>query len=72
MTATPTPITIERGETFYRNSSRPWRTDYSCVGPDGTVFKGHTHKAALLSLLRQRYGKIEITIIDGPTWRTRP
>lgn len=72
MTGEATRITVERGETFYRGRNYPWRTDYSCVGPDGTVFKGHTVKAALLSLLRQRYGKVEIVITDGPTWRKRP
>jgi hypothetical protein len=67
----PTTITVERGETFHRGQNRPWRTDYRCVGPDGTVFT-NTDKATLRQVLARRYGKVVLEIVDGPTWRARP
>lgn len=66
-----TRITVERGETFYRTSRYPWRTDYRCTGPDGTRFQNGS-KDELKRVLTRRYGKVELTFVDGPTWRTRP
>jgi hypothetical protein len=63
-----TTITVERSETFHRGQTRPWRTDYRCTGPDGTVFT-NTDKATLKSVLTHRYGKVQLVIVDGPTWR---
>jgi hypothetical protein len=66
-----TTITVERGETFRRFGRRPWRTDYRCTGPDGTVFT-NTDKADLKSVLTRRYGRVNLVIVDGPTWRKQP
>jgi hypothetical protein len=70
-TTTRTAITVERGETFYRRSRRPWRTDYSCTGPDGRRFT-NADKAELRRVLTAAYGPVELTVVDGPTWRSRP
>jgi len=56
---------------FYRRSTRPWRTDYTCTGPDGVRYQ-NASKATLVALLRRKYGRVELEIVDGPTWRSRP
>jgi hypothetical protein len=71
VTATVTTIRVERGEGFYRGSRYPWRTDYTCVGPDGTRFQNGS-KAELQRVLRAHYGKVVLDIVDGPSWRNRP
>lgn len=75
MTDHPTPepvtITVERGEVFYRGSRYPWRSDYRCTGPDGVAIQNGS-KAELKRVLQRRYGKVELVVVDGPTWRKQP
>ncbi len=66
-------VMVEMGETFHRGQTRPWRTDYRTVGPDGTVFT-NTAKGTLESVMRRQYPALKLVFeyVKGPGWRARP
>lgn len=67
MTAKPEPVQITATlSTMFScrpGNLRPFSNYYECHGPDGTKFT-NTSKETLLSVLRRRYGRVELTIKD--------